>query len=100
LIFEHLNCDLSAVVGKVCISSRFARQLRKRNRILLCLVKTKAENTREVLEMVKGAMDAGARGTTVGRKIWQSPNPGAMVRAVSMIVHEGADVDRALRILN
>jgi fructose-bisphosphate aldolase / 2-amino-3,7-dideoxy-D-threo-hept-6-ulosonate synthase len=60
----------------------------------------KAENTREVLEMVKGAMDAGARGTTVGRKIWQSPNPGAMVRAVSMIVHEGADVDRALRILN
>jgi DhnA family fructose-bisphosphate aldolase class Ia len=60
----------------------------------------KAENSRQVLEMVKGAMDAGARGTTVGRKIWQSPNPGSMVRAVSMIVHEGADVDRALRVLN
>jgi DhnA family fructose-bisphosphate aldolase class Ia len=60
----------------------------------------KAENARQVLEMVKGAMDAGARGTTVGRKIWQSANPGSMVRAVSMIVHEGADVDRALRVLN
>jgi DhnA family fructose-bisphosphate aldolase class Ia len=60
----------------------------------------KAENARQVLEMVKGAMDAGARGTTVGRKIWQSPNPSAMVRAVSMIVHEGADVDRAMRALN
>jgi hypothetical protein len=44
LIFEHLNCDLSAVVGKVCISSRFARQLRKRNRIVLCLVKDCAIN--------------------------------------------------------
>jgi DhnA family fructose-bisphosphate aldolase class Ia len=59
----------------------------------------KAENARDVLEMVKGAMDAGARGTTVGRKIWQAPNPGGMVRAVSMIVHEGADVARALRAL-
>lgn len=55
----------------------------------------KAKNARQVLEMVKGAMDAGAKGTTVGRKIWQSPNPAAMIRAVSMIVHEGADVSRA-----
>jgi DhnA family fructose-bisphosphate aldolase class Ia len=56
----------------------------------------KANNVRDVLEMVKGAMDAGARGTTVGRKIWQSPDPAATVRAVSMIVHEGADVDTAM----
>lgn len=59
----------------------------------------KAENERQVLEMVKGAMDGGAKGTTVGRKIWQSRNPAAMVRAVSMIVHEGADVATALRAL-
>jgi DhnA family fructose-bisphosphate aldolase class Ia len=59
----------------------------------------KAENERQVLEMVKGAMDAGAKGTTVGRKIWQSRNPAAMVRAVSMIVHEGADVSAAMRAL-
>ncbi len=60
----------------------------------------KADNERQVLEIVKGAMDAGARGTTVGRKIWQSRNPGGMARAVRMIVHGGADVDEALKALN
>ena len=60
----------------------------------------KAENERDVLEMIKGAMDAGAKGTTFGRKIWQSRNPAAMVRAVCMIVHEGADVTTALKALS
>ena len=60
----------------------------------------KAEKPSDVLEMVKGAMDAGARGTTVGRKIWQSKKPAAMAHAVSMIVHEGADVSSALKVLN
>lgn len=56
----------------------------------------KAETNLQVLEMVKGAMDAGARGTVVGRKIWQSPDPPAMVHAIRMIVHEGADVGAAM----
>ena len=60
----------------------------------------KAEKPVDVLEMVKGAMDAGAKGTTVGRKIWQSTNPGAMARAVLMIVHNGTDVTEALKVLN
>jgi DhnA family fructose-bisphosphate aldolase class Ia len=49
-----------------------------------------------ILGIVKGAMDAGARGTAVGRKIWQWPDPAAMLHAVARIVHEGADVDAAL----
>lgn len=56
----------------------------------------KADTNLEVLEMVKGAMDAGAKGTVVGRKIWQSPDPAAMVHALQMIVHEGADVGAAM----
>lgn len=58
----------------------------------------KANTNLEVLEMVKGAMDAGSKGTVVGRKIWQSPNPSAMVHALHMIVHEGADVSTAMRV--
>ena len=60
----------------------------------------KADKPSDVLEIVKGAMDAGARGTTVGRKIWQSKNAGAMAHAVCMIVHEGADVGTAMKALN
>jgi DhnA family fructose-bisphosphate aldolase class Ia len=59
----------------------------------------KARNDREVLEMVKGAMDGGAKGLTMGRKIWQSSNPPALVRAISMIVREGASVAHAMEAL-
>jgi DhnA family fructose-bisphosphate aldolase class Ia len=56
----------------------------------------KAENERDVLEMVRGAMDAGAAGIAMGRKIWQSPDPAGMVRALAAIIREGASVDDAL----
>ncbi len=56
----------------------------------------KADTPLQVLEMVKGAMDAGARGAVIGRKVWQSPDPPAMVRAIYMIVHECADVGTAM----
>lgn len=52
-----------------------------------------------ILGMIKGAMDAGARGTAVGRKIWQWRDPAAMLHAVARIVREGADVDAALAAL-
>ena len=35
----------------------------------------KADSERAVLEMVRGAMDAGAAGIAMGRKIWQSADP-------------------------
>jgi DhnA family fructose-bisphosphate aldolase class Ia len=59
----------------------------------------KAKRPRDVLEMVKGAMDGGASGTVVGRKIWQSEDPGAMIHAVARIVREGLDVDQAMAAL-
>lgn len=59
----------------------------------------KAERVVDILEMVKGAMDAGAKGVTMGRKIWQSPDPAATLHAIARIVREGADVDQALAVL-
>lgn len=55
----------------------------------------KAKNDRDVLEMVRGAMDAGAAGIAMGRKIWQSRDPAAMVRALAAIIRSGASVDEA-----
>ena len=60
----------------------------------------KASNLRDVLVMVRGAMDAGASGIAMGRKIWQSPDPGGMVRALSAIIRERASADDALRLLS
>nr|WP_051184349.1 2-amino-3,7-dideoxy-D-threo-hept-6-ulosonate synthase [Desulfatiglans anilini] len=60
----------------------------------------KMGSDRAILEMVRGAIDAGAAGTSIGRNVFQHQNPTRIVRALSMIVHEGADVEKALDFLN
>jgi len=60
----------------------------------------KMGSDRAILEMVRGAIDAGASGTSIGRNVFQHQNPTRIVRALSMIVHEGADVEKALDFLN
>ncbi|HYM83901.1 MAG TPA: hypothetical protein VEY67_07115 [Candidatus Dormibacteraeota bacterium] len=56
----------------------------------------KADTPEQVFAMVKGAMDGGGKGVVMGRKVWQSPDPAAMMRGIVEIVRHGADVDRAL----
>jgi fructose-bisphosphate aldolase/2-amino-3,7-dideoxy-D-threo-hept-6-ulosonate synthase len=51
---------------------------------------------RETLEMVAGAMEAGAAGVSMGRSIFQHPDPGAITAAVAAVIHEGADPGAAL----
>ncbi|WP_440990982.1 2-amino-3,7-dideoxy-D-threo-hept-6-ulosonate synthase [Haloarchaeobius baliensis] len=51
---------------------------------------------RETVEMVRGAMDGGAAGVSMGRSIFQHEDPAAITTAVSAIVHDDASVDEAL----
>ena len=59
----------------------------------------KMNTGREVLEFVKRVMDAGAKGTSIGRNIWQYKEPKKMIHAISKIVKEGASVNEALEAL-
>jgi fructose-bisphosphate aldolase/2-amino-3,7-dideoxy-D-threo-hept-6-ulosonate synthase len=59
----------------------------------------RATTDREVLEMVRGTMDAGAVGVSIGRNIWQHSNPVAMAHAVADIVLRDADVESAMSTL-
>jgi fructose-bisphosphate aldolase/2-amino-3,7-dideoxy-D-threo-hept-6-ulosonate synthase len=52
---------------------------------------------RQTVRMVRGAMDGGAAGVSMGRSIFQHDDPGAIARAISAIVHDDAGVDEALR---
>ena len=54
----------------------------------------------QVLEMVKGSLDSGGRGVSIGRNVFQHPSPGKMIRAISLLVHEGATVKDAMERLN
>jgi fructose-bisphosphate aldolase/2-amino-3,7-dideoxy-D-threo-hept-6-ulosonate synthase len=59
----------------------------------------KVETTQEVLQMVCKSIEAGGAGLSIGRNIFQHKYPTKMVKALSAIVHKGASVDAALRIL-
>jgi len=59
----------------------------------------KMKTEREVLEMVKGAMQAGARGLSVGRNVFQAKDRVKMVKALVHIVHKGGSVEEAIKIL-
>ena len=53
---------------------------------------------RETVEMVRGAMDAGGAGVSMGRSIFQHENPEAITRAVSAVIHDDADTETALEV--
>jgi class I fructose-bisphosphate aldolase len=55
---------------------------------------------RDVLEVVKGAVDAGGAGITMGRNVWKRDNVVGMVRALRIIIHEDATVEDAMEELN
>ncbi|MDP6178364.1 MAG: 2-amino-3,7-dideoxy-D-threo-hept-6-ulosonate synthase, partial [Desulfatiglandales bacterium] len=60
----------------------------------------KMESDRAILEMVKGAIEAGAAGTSIGRNVFQHQDPTGIAKALCMIVHESSTVDQALDYMN
>jgi fructose-bisphosphate aldolase/2-amino-3,7-dideoxy-D-threo-hept-6-ulosonate synthase len=59
----------------------------------------KVESAIDVLKMAYDSLQAGGSGLSIGRNVFQHENPTLMVKALSAIVHEGATVEEALKIL-
>jgi class I fructose-bisphosphate aldolase len=59
----------------------------------------KMSSDQEILEMVKGAIEAGSAGVSIGRNVFQHRDPSRMVGAISLLVHENTSVDEALSFL-
>jgi len=55
---------------------------------------------KEALEMCCDALSKGAAGVDMGRNIFQSENPVAMIQAVRAVVHENHTADEAFELLN
>ena len=51
----------------------------------------------ETLSMVRGAVDAGAAGVSMGRSIFQHETPEAITEAVAAVLHDGAQPEEAAR---
>ena len=59
----------------------------------------KAKTERDVLEATYGSIKAGGAGVSIGRNVFQHDNPTGMTKALSAIVHRGATVEEALKLL-
>ena len=57
----------------------------------------KTDTTREFLQTVSDAMKAGAAGLSVGRNVFQHPNPRRLMTALACIVHANMTVDQAIQ---
>jgi putative autoinducer-2 (AI-2) aldolase len=54
----------------------------------------------DALKLTYNAIKNGASGVDMGRNIWQSDHPVAMIRAVRAIVHDNATADEAWQLFN
>ncbi|MDR2400075.1 MAG: 2-amino-3,7-dideoxy-D-threo-hept-6-ulosonate synthase [Deferribacteraceae bacterium] len=56
----------------------------------------KTNTTMEFLHLAEDAMNAGASGLSVGRNVFQHPNPRLLMTVLTRIVHEGLTVEEAM----
>jgi predicted phospho-2-dehydro-3-deoxyheptonate aldolase len=59
----------------------------------------KCKSLEEVLQTTSDALRAGAAGLSIGRNVFQCDSPTQISKALSAIVHNGASVEQALKIL-
>ncbi|HEX7555531.1 MAG TPA: 3-hydroxy-5-phosphonooxypentane-2,4-dione thiolase [Leptolinea sp.] len=59
----------------------------------------KLDTYKDVIEMTYNSIQCGAIGVDMGRNIWQSEYPGAIIQAVKAIIHNNAGVKEALEIV-
>lgn len=50
----------------------------------------KNDTEEDFFNMVRGAMDAGARGVAIGRNVFQAEDPSAVTQRICEIVHDGS----------
>ena len=55
---------------------------------------------KEALQMASNAISQGAKGVDMGRNIFQSENPIAMIQAVRAVVHDNYTADEAFELFN
>jgi DhnA family fructose-bisphosphate aldolase class Ia len=101
-----LACRIGAELGADIIKTTYTGDVDSFARIveqvyvpIVVLGGTKSDHPRDLLELVHGAMQAGAVGVACGRNIVQYEDPTKITQAVAAIIHEDASVDTALALV-
>ena len=59
----------------------------------------KCETDRDTLNMISKALQEGAKGIVMGRNVWQSPHPQALMAAAHGLIHENLNIKQAVDLL-
>jgi putative autoinducer-2 (AI-2) aldolase len=90
--FLSLSCRIAAELGASYVKTYYCEEFEKV--VESCPIPIviaggpKLETELDALEMAHDAVETGASGVDMGRNIWQSPHPVAMIKAVRAVVHE------------
>jgi 3-hydroxy-5-phosphonooxypentane-2,4-dione thiolase len=100
--YLSLCCRIAAELGAHVVKTYYCDEFEKV--IKSCPVPVviaggpKLNTELDALELAYSAIQCGAKGVDMGRNIWQSPHPVAMIKAIRAIVHEDANVNKAKKI--
>jgi len=98
----RVGCEMGADIVKVSYTGSpesFAKVVEGCTVPVVIAGGAKMDSDKDILEMVKGSIDAGGSGVSIGRNVFQHENPSRMVQAMASILFHNASVDDALKIL-
>jgi len=100
--FLALSCRIAAELGASFVKTYYCDEFEKV--VESCPVPLviaggpKLETELDALIMARDALEKGAIGVDMGRNIWQSPHPVAMIKAVRAVVHQKMSPEEALEV--
>lgn len=102
--YLSLSCRIAAETGAHIVKTYYCEDFEKV--VKSCPVPIviaggpKLRKEEDVLEMAYKAVSSGAKGVDMGRNVWQSHWPLAMISAIRHIIHENATARKAVDLFN
>ncbi|MFH0913124.1 MAG: 3-hydroxy-5-phosphonooxypentane-2,4-dione thiolase LsrF, partial [Candidatus Omnitrophota bacterium] len=102
--YLSLSCRIAAELGAQIVKTYYCEDFEKV--VKSCPVPVviaggpKLKDELDALKMAQEAIAKGAKGVDMGRNIWQSNWPVAVISAIRSIVHEKASFDKARDLFN
>lgn len=97
---SRIACEMGARIVKTYYCEDFEKVVNACPVPVVIAGGPKMKDEYDVLDTTYSAISRGAKGVDMGRNIWQSRWPIAMISAVRSIVHEGANTDAAFALFN
>lgn len=98
-----LACRIAAELGARLVKTYYCQNFRKvvdGCPVPVIIAGGKKIPERDALQLAHDAVASGAAGVDMGRNIFQSYDPVGMIKAVRSIVHDGASVEQASKLLS